>query len=94
MFHSIQESSKINRIFFHLQSWADNMTKTTDPKITGSKGDDYTCITFYPDLARFQMEKLDKDIVDIFSRRAYDIAASCKGVKVFLNGKRLSVSDF
>ena len=55
-------------------------------------GEDFTCVTFWPDLAKFKMETLDKDIVDLFSRRAYDIAASTRGVRVFLNGKKLPVS--
>lgn len=38
------------------------------------------------------MEELDKDIVSLLSRRAYDIAGTTPGVKVFLNGKRLPVS--
>lgn len=66
------------------------MTKTTAPAVKESS-DDYTKITFSPDLAKFKMEKLDKDIVDLMSRRAYDVAASTKGVKVFLNDKRLPV---
>ena len=68
------------------------MTKTTAPAIKDS-GDDYTKITFSPDLSKFKMEKLDKDIVDLMSRRAYDVAASSRGVKVFLNDKRLPVID-
>ena len=68
------------------------MGKTKDPTITDSKADDFTSITFYPDLAKFKMEILDKDTVDLFTRRAYDIAASSRGVKVFLNGKKLPVS--
>ncbi|CAA9993123.1 unnamed protein product [Nesidiocoris tenuis] len=35
------------------------------------------------------MEKLDKDTIDLLSRRAYDVAASTRGIKVFLNGTRL-----
>ena len=68
------------------------MGKAGEAKIVPSKGEDYTCITFYPDLSKFKMEKLDKDIVDLFTRRAYDIAASTRGVKVYLNGKKLPVS--
>lgn len=66
------------------------MTKTTAAAIKDS-GDDYTKITFSPDLAKFKMASLDKDIVDLVSRRAYDVAASTRGVKVFLNDKRLPV---
>ena len=68
------------------------MTKAGEPKIIPSKGADYTAITFHPDLSKFKMEKLDADTIALFTRRAYDITASSKGVKVFLNGKRLPVS--
>jgi len=69
------------------------MTKTDDAKIFPAKGDDFTCVTFYPDLSKFKMDKLDKDIVDLFTRRAYDVVASTRGVKVILNGVRLPVSS-
>lgn len=69
------------------------MTKTKEPTITDAKESDFTSVTFYPDLAKFGMEKLTDDIVSLFTRRAYDVAASAKGVKVFLNGKRLPVSS-
>lgn len=66
------------------------MTKTTAPAIKDSS-EDYTKITFSPDLAKFKMESLDKDTVDLLSRRAYDVAASTRGVKVYLNDQRLPV---
>lgn len=69
------------------------MGKASEPRITDAKDSDFTCITFEPDLQRFKMDKLDDDIVALFTRRAYDIAASGKGVKVMLNGKRLPVSS-
>lgn len=37
------------------------------------------------------MEKLDADTVALLSRRAYDVAASARGVKVYLNGKRVPI---
>lgn len=33
-------------------------------------------------------------IVSLMTRRAYDVAASTRGVKVYLNGKRLPVSTY
>ena len=68
------------------------MSNAGEPKIGSSKGEDYTSITYYPDLAKFGMETLDKDTVDLFKRRAYDIAACVRGVRIFLNGKKLPVS--
>ena len=46
---------------------------------------------FQPDLAKFHMTELDKDTVALLSRRAYDLAGSCPGVKVYLNGEKLPV---
>lgn len=40
------------------------------------------------------MESLDRDTVALLSRRAFDVAASTRGVKVFLNGKRLPIKNF
>lgn len=76
------------------QTWANNMTKTTDAKIKDSTGEDFTKITFCPDLEKFKMDKLDDDIVSLMCRRAFDIAASTRGVKVMLNGKRVPVKNF
>ncbi|XP_026880433.2 DNA topoisomerase 2-beta isoform X3 [Electrophorus electricus] len=70
------------------------MTKASEPRIKFFDGDDFTCVTFQPDLAKFKMEKLDKDIVALLTRRAYDVAGSCRGVKVMLNGKKLPVNGF
>ena len=70
------------------------MSKAGEPKIKPYGGEDFTRITFQPDLAKFSMERLDEDTVSLLSRRAYDIAASCKGVKVQLNGKRVPVKNF
>uniref|UniRef100_A0A8C2EA59 DNA topoisomerase 2 n=1 Tax=Cyprinus carpio TaxID=7962 RepID=A0A8C2EA59_CYPCA len=76
------------------QTWQNNMGKTSEAKIKKFDGEDYTCVTFQPDLAKFKMEKLDKDIVALLTRRAYDVAGSCRGVKVMLNGKKLPVNGF
>ncbi|XP_058475519.1 DNA topoisomerase 2-beta isoform X1 [Solea solea] len=76
------------------QTWQNNMTKTSDPKVKFFDGEDFTCVTFQPDLAKFKMDKLDKDIVALLTRRAYDVAGSCKGVKVTLNGKKLPITGF
>ncbi|KAJ3662202.1 hypothetical protein Zmor_006558 [Zophobas morio] len=76
------------------QTWGSNMTKASEPKIKEFSGDDYTKITFSPDLEKFKMDKLDDDIVALMSRRAFDVAASTRGVKVMLNGKRVPIKSF
>lgn len=76
------------------QTWFDNMNRAGESKIRPFEGEEYTCITFQPDLSKFQMKVLDKDTVALLTRRAYDIAGASKGVRVFLNGKRLPVTNF
>jgi DNA topoisomerase-2 len=76
------------------QAWADNMSKASEHKIKEFSGEDFTRITFQPDLAKFNMESLDKGTISLLSRRAYDVAASSPGVKVFLNGKKVPVKGF
>ncbi|KAJ0060186.1 hypothetical protein NL108_004054, partial [Boleophthalmus pectinirostris] len=76
------------------QTWYDNMGRAGDVSIKPFSGEDHTCITFKPDLPKFKMTILDKDTVALMTRRAYDIAGSTKGVRVFLNGNRLPIVDF
>jgi len=76
------------------QTWGANMSKASEPKVKDSAGTEFTKITFSPDLTKFKMDVLDDDLVALLSRRAYDIAASSKGVKVFLNGTRVPVKNF
>jgi len=70
------------------------MSKAEEPILKDAKEDDFTCVTFVPDLQKFKMDKLDDDTIALLARRAYDIAASTPGVKVFLNDKRLPVNKF
>ncbi|XP_006214340.1 DNA topoisomerase 2-alpha [Vicugna pacos] len=76
------------------QTWMNNMGKAGEMELKPFNGEDYTCITFHPDLSKFKMQSLDKDIVALMVRRAYDIAGSTKDVKVFLNGSKLPVKGF
>ena len=70
------------------------MVNVGDPVLKDIKGEDFTKITFEPDLEKFNMASLDRDTVALLNRRAFDIAACCKGVKVFLNGKSVAISVF
>jgi DNA topoisomerase-2 len=77
------------------QVFTKNMDKREDPKVTDYSGSGYTQIQFWPDLAKFGMQKLDKDIIDLITKRTYDIAGtSGKSLKVYLNGEKLPVQTF
>ncbi|XP_030630895.1 DNA topoisomerase 2-alpha [Chanos chanos] len=90
---TVETACKESRHSFK-QTWYDNMGRAGECKIKPFDGDDFTCITFQPDLSKFKMQALDRDTVALLTRRAYDIAGSTKGVRVFLNGKRLPVNGF
>ncbi|KAG5519825.1 hypothetical protein PMAC_000098 [Pneumocystis sp. 'macacae'] len=77
------------------QIFLNNMTKKKDPVIKANKKDEeYTRITFKPDLERFGMKEIDSDLESVFKRRVYDLAGSVKNVKVFLNGERIKIKSF
>nr|NVI79304.1 topoisomerase 2 [Cucujiformia] len=76
------------------QTWGSNMTKASEPKIKDFNGEEFTKITFSPDLEKFKMTELDDGVVGLLCRRAFDVAASTKGVKVFLNGTRVPIKNF
>eukprot|EP00889_Picochlorum_renovo_P007738 jgi/Picre1/34768/NNA_002234.t1 len=78
------------------QVFEKNMTVKNPPQIKECKAsDNWTCITFRPDLERFGMEELEQDIVSLMRKRVYDMAGILgKGVKVSFNGERLPVKDF
>ena len=76
------------------QTWTDNMSKMGKASITQNKGDDYTKITFTPDFSKFKMHGIDDDFEALVKRRVYDLAGTSKGVKVWLNGERLKISNF
>jgi DNA topoisomerase-2 len=83
------------------------MTEKSPPIITPAPegAEDYTKVTFSPDLAKFGMTSLtDNDTIKLLERRylvpptpvfrlilarVYDIAGCNEGAKVYLNGKQL-----
>ncbi|XP_071449060.1 DNA topoisomerase 2-alpha [Hetaerina americana] len=90
---TVETASKEFKKYFK-QTWYGNMGKASEVKLLDYHKEDFTRIAFSPDLQKFQMETLDKDIVSLMSRRAFDVAASTRGVNVYLNGKKLPVKSF
>lgn len=79
----------------YVQKWENNMSVCHPPSITSYKrGPSYTKVSFRADLQRFNMEKLDDDIVGVMRRRVYDINGSVRDVNVSLNGKPLKIKNF
>ena len=79
----------------YYQKFYNNMLKFDKPIIEDYSKDDFTCITFEPDLSRFGMTELDDDIVALFEKRVFDMAGiTPKSVSVYLNNKKLNVKNF
>lgn len=77
------------------QTWTNNMSKCGTAKITkNGKGEEYTRVTFRPDLKRFGMECIDDDTLSLLKRRVYDMAGTVRDVKVYLNDERLKIKNF
>lgn len=78
------------------QVFKQNMTTKGAPQINDCKAtENWTCISFQPDLDRFGMEGLEEDTVALMRKRVYDMAGILgKGVKVYYNGARIPVKDF
>lgn len=78
------------------QTFRKNMSEKEEPEITSLDcRENYTSITFYPDLQKFRMSTMDDDIVSLFTKRAYDLAGVTNNkVKVQLNGTIIPIKNF
>jgi DNA topoisomerase-2 len=77
------------------QTFSNNMTDHTKPKIVEYKKEDYTKITFCPDWEKFGMRGLDDDTLALFKKRVYDLAGCTDAsVSVFLDNIKLKPKCF
>jgi DNA topoisomerase-2 len=78
-----------------VQSYHNNLSTIDKPKITSTKKKPYTKITFKPDFKRLGIEGITPDMIALFKKRVYDIAAVTeKSIKVKLNGEIVPVRTF
>ncbi|KAG5474813.1 hypothetical protein LSCM4_03990 [Leishmania orientalis] len=75
--------------------WTGNMLQHDDPVIVPCDSADYTMVTFYPDFARFHVDKFSEDMLLMMKRRVYDVAGCTdKTLKCFLNDDRIACTTF
>lgn len=79
-----------------LKVFTNNMGKKSEPNISKCKvGENWTKVSFKPDLAKFNMTHLEDDVVALMKKRVVDLAGCLgKSVKVELNGHRVPVKSF
>ncbi len=90
------DSQRRKRFFME---WEHNMNTRHEPVVTdiapnSAHARDYTEIAFRPDLKRFGMSCLDKDIMALLTKRVYDIAGCNPSVRVSLNERWIRLDDF
>jgi DNA topoisomerase-2 len=89
------ETADKERELKYKQVFKENMTLTGKPKITSNNTkQEYTRISFKPDLSKFQMTEMDEDFEALIKKRVYDLAGCVEGVNVFLNGTKIPVRGF
>ncbi|KAL3537453.1 hypothetical protein ACH5RR_000819 [Cinchona calisaya] len=78
------------------QVFSNNMGNKSEPVISKCKeSENWTKVTFKPDLAKFNMTHLEDDVVALMKKRVVDMAGCLgKTVKVELNGQRVPVKSF
>jgi DNA gyrase/topoisomerase IV subunit B len=74
----------------YIQTFTDNMSTKSKPKITKVKSSDYTKITFTPDYIRFGMEGMTPDTCQVLYKRVLDCIVCTTGkVSVYLNDTKI-----
>lgn len=83
-----ESGSKFKQIFY------DNMTRKDKAIISKAASNDYTKVTFKPDLSKFGMVKFDSDFISLLKKRVYDLSGVLEGVKVYLNNDLIKIRNF
>jgi DNA topoisomerase-2 len=75
------------------QTFSNNMRERTEAKVLAWK-ENFTEITFRPDLQRFGLEAIDDDHIEMMRRRCIDLAACNPKLTVSFNGARYKFPSF
>lgn len=78
-----------------LQVFRNNMSVKEEPVIKACKAsDNWTCVTFKPDLAKFGMSILEEQTVSLMRKRVHDLAGVLgKTVKVWCRVNEISIKE-
>ena len=70
------------------------MSTHSNAQISENDKNDFTCVSFEPDLQKFGMTVLEDDIVSLMKKRVYDMAGILTKVTVYLNNEKLKIKNF
>jgi DNA topoisomerase-2 len=87
------------RKLVYTQTFSDNMTKVSVPKVVASKSKSSVKLTWFPDFARFgYKDAIPEPMMNLIQRRVWDLAMTVgKDVKVTWNGELIkcrSLTDY
>jgi len=91
------EVETVDRVqkLLYTQRFSANMTIVAAPKITKCSKKPYTTIRFKPDYARFKINGLSQDMLDILHKRVYDACAvTDNDIAIYLNNAKLEYKNF
>jgi len=84
-----------NRGLKFVQEYRSNLSEICKPLVTKCSKKPYTRISFRPDYKRFNLPGLTQEMISLFKKRVYDIAAiTDRSVRVKYNGTLVPVKDF
>ncbi|CAN6253652.1 unnamed protein product [Urochloa humidicola] len=90
------ETADGRRLKKYKQVFSENMGKKSEPQISKCRqGENWTKVTFKPDLAKFNMTHLEDDVVALMRKRVVDMAGTLgKTVTVEMDGQKVPVKSF
>lgn len=89
-----QVDSAASKKSFH-QVFRNNMFDREEPVISTTTAEDFTRITFWPDLAKFNINGFSDEMVSLLRKRVFDVAGTTSSkCAVFLNDVEIPVHSF
>jgi len=79
----------------YIQTWENNMSIKSVPKIKSKKCKSFTKISFIPDYERFGMKSMDNDTRALFLSRVYEGSAiTNKNVSIYFDSQKIPTKNF
>ena len=77
------------------QEYRNNMSIKGEPIVESFKGAPFTRITFIPDYAKFSMNGLSIDLVNLIKKRTIDMFACSRGnLDIYFNDEKIEIKSF
>lgn len=93
VYFCVETYNKDKNLYFK-QKWINNMDSSSEPTIKEKKlKQEYTKVSFIPDLEKFETKSLKEDILKIIKKRIYDVAGTTN-LKVILNDQVIYFKSF